>query len=581
MSIKHLLTLFIGVCLMLSTMIAQGAPTTQITIDRVEQMPNIPRPFKILNFRQIATGYDRLAFDLNAKGQHLPLIWLDDSKLNMATTGFGLPAYVGPKLSDGTNHEAVACIASVLGSTLAGIDKSRGEHNWVQMCEQYYCPRNGEEVIFDRPALSSGRSFWYDTFSHILFYGLVDRYPKVGRLEWIMNKTADRWYGACVALGGKDHLNFDYTGFQFSDMQPHYNGKRVEPEGAAGAAWIEYMAWRKFGDPRHLAAARWCMDWTQKYPTNPYYEVVLTYGVTLAARMNAEEGTRYDVTKLLNWCFGPSVARPGWGVIVGHWGDYDVNGLSGSITDGGGYAFAMNSIVAVGAILPTARYDDRYARAIGKWALNSINNTRLFYPREMPAQLQSCPDWKGDPQGVICYEGLRKSGLVYQEHIQRRRAPDSNGELPREVQDKWKHITPFASGDPVPFNWEFKTDFALYGAGHVGMLAAIVGRTDDEHILQLDLLPTDFFHDRAYPSSLLYNPYDTEKQVHLKVGDQPVDVYDTVEKQFPLRNVRGRVAISIPADSARVLVLTRAGGVQTRRGKQLLVDDVVIDYRAE
>lgn len=552
----------------------------QIGFSRIDQTPNIPEPFKILDWKKIAVGFDRLAFDPNARGEYLPLIWLDDSRVNSDALTFGLASYVGRHDEKPGTHEAICCIAAVLGASLAGIDKTTGDQNWVQMCEAYYRPGHGEGVICNFPAGKSGGSFWYDTFAHVLFYGLVDRYPKTGRLEEIMRSTADRWYEACVALGARDgKLNFDHTGFEFAHMRPHDNGKRTEPEGAAGAAWLQYMAWKKFGEEKHLEGSKWCMDWLLSYPGNPYYEIVLAYAAPLAARMNAEVGTNYDVTKIINWCLGPSTARPGWGVIVGRWGDYEVGGLSGSITDGGGYAFAMNTFVATGAILPTARYDDRYARSLGKWALNAINNARLFYPKEIPAQLQSCPDWKGDPEGVISYEGLRRLGLTYGQHAYRRRHPDFQGHFPPDLEQKWSGIAPFASGDPIPFQWGHKTDFALYGAAHAGIFGAIVGRTDDEHILRLDLLAMDFFHDPAYPTSLLHNPYDHAATVHIDVGDKPVDVYDTVEKRFVATNASGMTPIEIPADSARVIVLAPAGGKRTTQGHKTLVNDVVVDYR--
>ena len=36
-----------------------------------------------------------------------------------------------------------------------------------------------------------------------------------------------------------------------------------------------------------------------------FYELQLPYGVYIAARMNAELGTDYDIEKMLNWCFDP------------------------------------------------------------------------------------------------------------------------------------------------------------------------------------------------------------------------------------------------------------------------------------
>jgi hypothetical protein len=110
---------------------------------------------------------------------------------------------------------------------------------------------------------------------------------------------------------------------------------------------------------------------------------------------------------LVDWCFGISDCRGGWGVVLGNWGGYDVDGLLGSIDNRGGYAFAMNTFTQAGALVPLVRYDTRFARAIGKWMLNLANAARLFYPPELPACHQSCAEWRGDPEGVIAYEGLR------------------------------------------------------------------------------------------------------------------------------------------------------------------------------
>ena len=48
----------------------------QIRVTRVERMPNIPQPFHVRDWRKVARGFDRLAFDLKAAGEHLPLVWL-------------------------------------------------------------------------------------------------------------------------------------------------------------------------------------------------------------------------------------------------------------------------------------------------------------------------------------------------------------------------------------------------------------------------------------------------------------------------------------------------------------------------
>jgi len=48
-------------------------------------------------------------------------------------------------------------------------------------------------------------------------------------------------------------------------MQPVDKG-RIEPEGAAGIAWLEYMAWLKFKDARFLTAADWAIRSLQERP---------------------------------------------------------------------------------------------------------------------------------------------------------------------------------------------------------------------------------------------------------------------------------------------------------------------------
>ena len=92
----------------------------------------------------------------------------------------------------------------------------------------------------------------------------------------------------------------------------------------------------------------------------------------------------------------------------------------------------------------------------------------------------------GDPERVIAYEGLRY---------------------------EWDGKRPYATGDPVAMEWGPATNRGLYGSGYVGLLAGIIGRTNDEKILQLDCLATDFYRPPAYPTYLVYNPYDEKSGV--------------------------------------------------------------------
>ena len=379
-------------------------------VPRIEQMPRLPTGYVLRDWQQVTRDYLDLVFDFERKGEHLPLVRWQDERHRM----IWMPAYVGK--TDGP--EAINYLAAVVSGSLVGVDMRtyRGQ-DWVGMSTNFFSPADG--ICLDWADRGSGSSLWYDVLPNVLFYQVGGLYPGDDLLEKRMFAIAERWYEACVALGGRsDPLsvpNFDHTGFDLRRMKPYDNGNRTEPEGAAGIAWIEYMAWCKFKDPRFLRASEWCIRTLEQRPAekNPLYEVLLPYAVMTAARLNVEQGRSYDVGRLMNWCFEPGPApqaRPNWGVIVGNWSGKDVGGLVGSSTDGGGYAFAMNTFQYAGTLAPLCRYDARYAHDLGKWLLNLANAARLFYPNAHDAKHQSSYAWasKHDPKSVIAYEGLRK-----------------------------------------------------------------------------------------------------------------------------------------------------------------------------
>jgi hypothetical protein len=151
---------------------------------------------------------------------------------------------------------------------------------------------------------------------------------------------------------------------------------------------------------------------------------------------------------------------------------------------------------------------------------------------------------------VISYEGLRK---------------------------EWKGRSPYATGDPIRLGWG-PTDLALYGASYVGFFGGIVSSTNVEMILQLDCLATDFFHDRAYPTYLYYNPYDVAKEVKIDVGPEVRDLYNAATDGFLRKNVKGVSTFSLAANTAAVVVVAPAIGTITRKGNQRLINGVVVDY---
>ena len=62
-------------------------------------------------------------------------------------------------------------------------------------------------------------------------------------------------------------------------------------------------------------------------------------------------------------------------MLTGNWGGYDIGGLAGSTVHNGGYGFLMNTFDLMMPMSALVRYDQRYARAVGKWALNASNAT--------------------------------------------------------------------------------------------------------------------------------------------------------------------------------------------------------------
>ncbi len=521
-------------------------------IDRVDLMPNIPSPFEMRDWKKVAQDYDAFVFNFDATGQFLPLGWWDTQHVNLPTKSFGMRSYVKDWTTGGSG-EAINCIAAVVSATLVGIDKSnQSGNNFVYMCQNWLNP--SETMIMNNPTERNPVSFWYVLLPNILFDQLVYYYPDVVNMPTIMYDAADQWYNAADVMR-KDVNGFDYLGFDFVAMKPHA-GTHKEPDSAAGIAWIEYMAYVKFNETKFLNAADWCLQWLNELNYNPLYEILLPYGAYTTARINAELGRNYDIHKMINWCFGPSDARYGWGVIAQNWGGYDCHGLHGSITDGGGYAFSMGTYENVGCLVPLVRYDDRYARAIGKYVLNAANAARLFFGNGLDAAHQDSEDWiyDYDTNYSIGYEALRRT---------------------------WGGISPLATGDVNRYRYLDQTgptNLGLYGSSHVGIFGGIISPTNDEKILQLDCLVTDYYHDTAYPTYLYYNPYDIEKTVEIDVGPSAKDLYDATTNSFLTTNVSGLASFTLPTDSAAVVVVVPANGTISYDGNKALINGVVVDY---
>lgn len=155
------------------------------------------------------------------------------------------------------------------------------------------------------------------------------------------------------------------------------------------------------------------------------------------------------------------------------------------------------------------------------------------------------------------------------------------GVIKESIYPQFKGITPFAQGDGPLWHEGMpqQTMFSVYGSGHVGFFGGTIQSTNVPEILQIDCRATDFYKKQeAYPSYLFYNPHQETKTVLTDVGTKKVDVYDTVNRRFVRRGVRGNIQISILPDAASVLVLIPSGTPFSVKNGVLMAGKVPVDY---
>lgn len=550
-----------------------GDPVKQVSISRIDQMPNLPEPYKILDWRKKALDFDAYVFNFDTRICGNPVIWLDSAQRNVPQTTFGLYTAVndsrqGPKNNNGEFHESLNSLAALLGGGLVGIDKtSQNGYNYVKMVQNYFNSDNGWNIVMNNtcPEVALlgggyGRDWWYDVFPNVLYYAVCDVFPGVSGADSIQHVIAEQFCKADSVLNG----NYDYSYFDYSQMKGMVNNIPLQQDAAGGHAYVLYAAYKKFGDPRYLQHAKSALEALLSQKESRFYEILLPMSAIVASRLNAEEGTQYDVKKILDWtfdgCQNPN-GRYGWGVMAGRWGDYDVSGLQGSILDGGGYAFFMNSVKLTWPLVPMVKYEPQFATAIGKWMLNNVNACRLFYPGEIDDEHQWLPEMKGLTDNNIAYEGLRKTDCYGKESL--------------------KGIEPVALGDGP--NWTpanpAESMFSLYSTSPVGILGAMVSETSESGILRINCNTTDFYSERPYPVYLYYNPHAENKVIDY-YSEEKVDLFDIVTKKYIARGKSGSFEIELPALNASVIVELPSGmKLRSVDGRIVTKDNHVISYK--
>ncbi len=561
-----------------------AAAEPQASIAWVEKMPGVPQPLHILDWRLTASNYYRLVFDPAARGPGLPAVALTSDR-----SRFGFPAYLNPgRKPDPTGGEAIACLAGVAGAQLVGLDM-RGLHglDWARSCLAWFSEADG--VYQNRIGQKGG------VISHVIYgywpLALGVMLTDLNRDDPAYRQNLGRQFAFVLQMaqdmGCPEHPNLE-QGYDIAARRTTATGLDWNPGNASCLAWMLYAGHQWTGQAGYLACARAALRWQLEHPGR--YEISHAMGPLVMARLNAEHGDHFDLARMLDNWFGDYTRLPGF---VHHWAITHGTRLDGRHCDGldgawwrkpegnGFYAFAMGSYQAPAWLLPLVRYDQRFARAAARYALNAANSCRFFLGLDLDWDHQDHWEWRQslpDGQGFLfSYEGFRTEA---------------------HHADAGHRFQPYATGDPLalfsrkysPANraqyWLDKTSFSqtpdnisLYMGHHIGFLGAICQPTEVPGIIVWNLTKTDYYRPPCYPTFLAHNPYGEPKTIPFDVGDAACDLYDTVAGRFLRRQARGRLSIPCAANQAQVIVLAPAGGRPTREGSKFLIDGVVVDYR--
>ena len=568
--------LHISILLTLTTFIGcnyMSSEVEQASLKKVNEMPNHPTPYKMLDWNEKAKNFDEIIFNHQADSHGEPLIWLDSAGKNFPQTTFGLFTVIsdvrqGPDVNNGEFHEAINSLGALLSAGLVGIDKTNQKnYNYVKMVQNYFNCDNGWNIMMNNTSEEIamlgggyGRDWWYDVFPNVLYYAVSDLFTGVERADSLQIIIAEQFFKADSVLNG----NYDYSYFDYGTMEGKRNQIPYQQDAAAGHAWVLYAAYQKFGDQRYLDGAISALDALYSQNESRFYEVLMPFGAYTAARLNAEFGTNYDISTILSWTFEGCNAedgRTGWGIINDRWGEYDVSGIQGNIIQDGGYGFLMNTYDMAWPLVPMVRYEPQYAHVIAKWMLNAANSARLFYPYEIPDENQWLPGEKAVTRNVIAYEGLKK--------------------IDSYNKDELKGISPVALGDGP--NWVIGQPpismFSIYGSAHVGIFGSIIRETNVEQILQLNCLATDFYRASAFPTYLYYNPFNEDKEIEYFNENKPVDLYDAISHRVVATQVTDTSYFTLPANQTMLIVVIPAKSKLKKIGDKIMLNDVVIAYK--
>ncbi|MCX6877464.1 MAG: PA14 domain-containing protein [Verrucomicrobia bacterium] len=603
---------------------ATPAMETQVDIPLVTQMNRLPSPLNIPNWKQDALDYSQFIFDPTVTGTNMPVV-------NVVGQDFAFPGYLQPfgengrTSTDVNSTEAMTSVAPVIAAELLGMDmKTYKGLNWVRSCKRWFNPGAGYRGLYSDGPNQSGSGGYLDPgiygyWPMAIGMMLTARHRDDPDFNSYMSLQCEsvlqiaRAYGCPTSADFSLGRSYDQTTLAVHNLGG--NGRWV-PGMSAGLGWMLYMGYLWTGDSEYLACAQSAMQFHLDYPGRG--EIAHQYGPLALARLNAEQGTYLDLGRMMDNFFGDYTRMPSWvqsppdGYNRGSWsvsrgwnpGGVQADGLDmDSRQNGGvGYAFTMGSYQNTAWLAPVARYDQRFARSIGRFLLNAANSCRLLRGIDLDSSHQAHLGWRnnlvyhGVNKGFLfSYEGLRWESF-YPDPSGATHAPYGTGDYlsntgagfggsPSPAADYWNAKTnynpfiPSQSDSTLSYFENSSYDIAMYMSNSMGFLGAIYNGSSEPGIIGWDLATTDYFHPRCYPSHLFWNPYPTTKSVTFDFGSAPCDLYDTVSGVFVARNVQGNHTFTMGADQSMVLVATPANGVVSQVGTQLRSNGVVVDYR--
>ena len=564
---------------------------------------------------KIASDYDSVVFDPepNALGDVVYASTPSWRNVNFprGVEGFGLDAYFGrtrPLPADG--RQALVTLGALLGGTFAGIDYAaprdpRLPPNLVRLAKKFFSADVGAGVFLNSVRARGGKDWWYDIYPNILACGLAVLYrdradsPGEPKLFDLCEESIDTWRRAVDQLRGDEALpEFAYKAVQLVDGPvagapsltaekftpigacdtgqpgyqtihvthrhdprqvcfgfPKHNGDVFESDAAGGLAYLGLLGYETTGRAEDRRLAELSLDFLDRADYNTLYENLLPYGALAAVRFNAEYGDKHNAHKLLGDLFATSDVRARWGMVGKNWGGHPAYGLVGSrktgldVADpiGPDYAFAFNTMDFAATLAPIPRYDPATANAIGKYLCHVAHNARYFYPAYltyMDAQTEAYIRMSGDAKlnTGLPFEGVKSK-------------------FPGQIENDM-----FGTGDALKANraGAYRTDLGVYSGVYAGAMAKIFTPTVIDDIYQIDLVGTDIPAPAAYPSLLVYNPYDDARAVPLRIDVirrshgrlQSGDflLYDAVNKAVVARHIGSSATVTVTAHEGIVLV---------------------------